>query len=166
MAYSYREKYRDFKTQLRYAFAWLAVRKGLPVEWFRGGYSWIKIVRFSLVAFSLLNFSAVALGSPNWNSATLYGLWLGFASAAYIILAVIYFLGLRMWYGPAAGFAIFAAIINFLFDSRGGPDALSSLNNPNFNDLVGLTWLYLVVVGILIMRYDRGSKINEMLQQS
>jgi hypothetical protein len=83
-----------------------------------------------------------------------------------VLLTVIYFLGLRMWYGPAAGFAIIAAGINYLFDSTGGPDALSPLNKVGFNDLIALSWLYLVIVGILIMKYDKGSKLNELLKQS
>ncbi len=166
MAYTYREKFRDFTNQLRYYFAWLSVRKDTPKIWFSGSYSWIKVVRFSLVIFSLLNFAALALGSPNWNVASFYSLWLGFASAAFILIAIIYFLGLRMWYGPVAGFLIIAAIINYIFDAAGGPDALSPINRPSFNDLIALTWLYLVVVGIVIMRYDKGSKLNELLKQS
>ncbi|MDE1851708.1 MAG: hypothetical protein KGH69_03410 [Candidatus Micrarchaeota archaeon] len=157
---------RRLGSDVRVAFAWLAFRKDTPASWFRGSYSWIKIVRFSLVALALLNFSGMALGSPDWNTATPYSLWLGFASAAYIIVAVVYFLGLRMWYGPVAAFLVLSAILNYMFDSRGGPDALSPLNSPSLNNFIALSWIYLVVVGLALMRYDKGSKLNELLQQS
>ena len=152
--------------RLRFAFFWLSVRKDVPKQWFKGSYSTIKIVRFSLVFFALLNFSAVALGSPNWNTATTYSLWLGFASAAYLLIAIVYFLGLRMWYGPTSAFLILSAIINYLFDSAGGPDALTGGSTALFNDAIAVTWLYLVVVGLIMMRYDRGSKLNDLLSQS
>ncbi|MDE1823597.1 MAG: hypothetical protein KGI00_04190 [Candidatus Micrarchaeota archaeon] len=166
MVSSLGDRLRRIGSDMRVAFAWLAFRKDTPAAWFRGSYSWIKIVRFSLVVLALLNFSAVALGSPDWNTATPYSLWLGFASAAYIIIAIVYFLGLRMWYGPVAAFLIISAILNYAFDSSGGPDALSPLNQPTFNNLIALSWVYLVLVGLALMRYDKGSRINEMLQQS
>ncbi len=159
---------REIKYKISSYFLWLSVKKGLPKELSKGSYSSIKLLRFSLVIFALLNFSAVALGSPNWNVATPYSLWLGLASAIYILVAVIYLLGLRMWYGPVTAVLVISAITNYAFDATGGPDALSLSASPNllFNDAVAVTWLFLVVAGIFAMRYDRGSKLNELLSQS
>lgn len=156
---------RELKNNLRYALFWLEVRKDTPKQWFKGNYSPIKLARFSMVFFALINFSAVALGSPNWNSASLYTLWLGLASAFYIIVAIIYMLGFRMWYGLSSGFLILSAIINYMLDSAGGPDALTS-TPASFNNLIALTWLFLVLMGLVLMRYDKGSKLNAVLQES
>jgi hypothetical protein len=166
MAYTWREKVRDFKNQMRYSFAWFSVKKGLPTSLSSGSYSWIKLVRFSLVVFALLNSAALALGSPSWNVANLFSLWLGFVFAAFILIAVIYFLGLRMWYSAATGFLIVAAVVNYLFNAAGGPLALSSYTTVTLSTALAVGWLYLVIVGIAIMRYDKGSKLNELLQQS
>jgi hypothetical protein len=165
MAYTFSNKWRDFKANLRYRFAWLSARD-MPSAWSRGSYSWVKIIRFSLVVFALLNSAALALGSPSWNVANLFSLWLGFVFAAFLLIAVIYFLGLRMWYAGATAFLIVAAVINYLFNAAGGPLALSSYTTVSLSTALALGWLYLVVVGIIIMRYDKGSKLNELLQQS
>lgn len=157
---------RELWNNLRFALFWLEVRKDVPKKWFAGNYSPIKLARFSMVLLSLLNFSAVALGSPNWNVASPYSLWLGFASAGYIILALIYMLGFRMWYGLSLVFLVISAIINYSFDAAGGPDALSSSTNLLFNNVVAFTWLYLVLMGLVLMRYDKGSKLNSVLQES
>ncbi|HVA83259.1 MAG TPA: hypothetical protein VNF06_03785 [Candidatus Aquilonibacter sp.] len=155
----------ELQNRLRYLFFWLEVRKDVPKNWFKGNYSPIKLARFSMVLLALLNFSAVALGSPNWNAATVYSLWLGFASAIYIIVAIIYMLGFRMWYGLSSGFLVLSAIVNYMFDSAGGPDALSA-TGVTFNNLIALSWLYLVLMGLILMRYDKGSKLNSVLQES
>lgn len=160
------DRLRRFKSSLQEAFIWLSFRKNAPQEWFKGSYSPIKLVRMSLVIIALLNFSAVALGSPDWNAATTYSLWLGFASAIYVIVAIVYFLGLRMWYAPSSIVLLLSGGINYAFDSAGGPDALTPFTSPSFNDIIALSWVYLIVVGVLIMRYDKGSKLNELLQQS
>ncbi len=154
------------RNSIQYTFFWLSARKDVPKSWFRGGFSNVKLIRFSLVVFALLNFSAVALGSTVWNSATPYSLWLGFASAAYIIIAIVYLLGLRAWYGPSSLFLVVSLAVNYLFNSGGGPVALSQSASPWFNGFIVLTWVYLVVVGLLLMRYDRGSRLNDLLVQS
>lgn len=156
---------RELWNNIRYALFWLEVRKDVPKRWFKGGYSLIKLARFSMVFFALINFSAVALGSPNWNSATIYSLWLGFASALYILVGIIYMLGFRMWYGMSSAFLIISALINYSIDSTGGPDALTA-TPVSFNNLIALTWLYLVLMGLVLMRYDKGSKLNSVLQES
>jgi hypothetical protein len=71
-----------------------------------------------------------------------------------------------MWYGAATAFLIVAAVVNYLFNAAGGPLALSSYTTVSLSTALALGWLYLVIVGIVIMRYDKGSKLNELLKQS
>lgn len=166
MAYTFSQKWRDFKADLNYRLAWFSAKSDMPSDWSKGSYSAVKIVRFSLVVFALLNSAALALGSNSWNTTSFYSLWLGVVFAAFILIAVIYFLGLRMWYGVSTGFLIFSAVVNYLLNPAGGPLALSSYTEPSLNLVIALSWLYLVIVGIAIMRYDKGSKLNELLKQS
>lgn len=166
MAYTLSNKWRDFKANLRYRFAFLAARSDLPSKWSSGSYSWVKIIRFTLVVFALLNSAGLALGSPSWNVANLFSLWLGFVFAAFLLIAIIYFLGLRMWYSGATAFLIIAAVVNYLFNAAGGPLALSSYTTFSLSTALAFGWLYLVIVGIAIMRYDKGSKLNDLLKGS
>jgi multidrug transporter EmrE-like cation transporter len=107
-----REEMRKVPITIREWFLWLSVRD-TPRSWFSGSYSLIKLVRFSMVFFALVNFAAIALGNPAWNVANLYSLWLGFADAGFILVSVIYLFGLRMWYAPVSLFLIVSGVINY-----------------------------------------------------
>jgi len=163
---AFKERVRRFKLGISAMFIWLAARRNTPKSWFSGSYSTIKLVRFSLVILALFDFSAVALGNPIWNSANLVSLWFGLAEAGYVIIAMIYLLGLRMWYAANEVFLIGSAIINFSLGSSAGLNPLGALGSVTLNTILALTWLYLVIVGLIMMRYDKGSKVNELLLQS
>ena len=160
------EKLRRLKIWLWAMPIWLSARSNTPKSWFAGGYSRIKIMRFSLVVLALLDFSAVALGNPIWNYANYLSLWFGLVGAGYIIIAVVYLLGLRMWYGPNEIFLLLSAFVNLYLGAGSDMNPLGSLGSHGFNFVLSLTWVYLVLVGLLMMRYDKGSKINELLSQS
>ena len=160
------ERLRRLKIWLWSLPLWLSARSNTPKSWFAGGYSRIKVVRFSLVVLALLDFSAVALGNPVWNYANYLSLWFGLVEAGYIIIAVVYLLGLRMWYGPNVAFLLLSAFINLYLGAGSDINPLGSLGSHGFNFILSLTWIYLVLVGLIIMRYDKGSKINELLAQS
>ncbi len=152
--------------RLRYLSVWLSAREDLPINFITGGFSSIKLLRFSLAIISLISFSSVALGSPVWSSASYLGLWYGIVSSGYIIVAMIFLLGLRMWYGASVGFSLLSSIINLALDERSGFHPLGTWGATDLNNLVALGWIYLVLCGLFMMRYDKGSKINEMLVQS
>ena len=38
--------------------------------------------------------------------------------------------------------------------------------NPIFSAIIALTWLYLIACGLVLMMYDKGSKLNDLLAQS
>ncbi len=160
------EKLRRLKIWLWAAPLWLSARSDTPKSWFAGGYSLIKTVRFSLVMLALLDFSAVAIGNPIWNTASYLSLWFGLVEAGYIVIAIVYLLGLRMWYGPNVAFLVLSALANMHLGAGGDLNPLGSLGSSGFNFIISLTWIYLVIVGIVIMRYDKGSKINGLLSQS
>ena len=160
------EKLRRLKIWLWAMPLWLSAKSNTPKSWFAGGYSRIKIMRFSLVVLALLDFSAVALGNPIWNYANYLSLWFGLVGAGYIIIAVVYLLGLRMWYGPNEIFLLLSAFVNLYLGAGSDMNPLGSLGSHVFNFVLSLTWVYLVLVGLLMMRYDKGSKINELLSQS
>ena len=160
------EKLRRLKIWLWAMPLWLSAKSNTPKSWFAGGYSRIKIMRFSLVVLALLDFSAVALGNQIWNYANYLSLWFGLVGAGYIIIAVVYLLGLRMWYGPNEIFLLLSAFVNLYLGAGSDMNPLGSLGSHGFNFVLSLTWVYLVLVGLLMMRYDKGSKINELLSQS
>ncbi len=135
-----------------------------PKSWFRGSYSRIKTLRLSLCLAALLSYSAFSLGT-DFTTASFINLWFGLASSGYIIIAFIYLLGFRMWYAPTTLFMIVSALINFAININGGPLGVGTATSV-FTTATMLLWLYLLVVGVVAMRYDRGSKINEMLKQS
>ncbi len=166
MAESEKKANESLMIRLRYMFVWLEARNNTPKKFIAGSYSAIKIARFSMTVLALLSFSSVALGSPVWNSASILGLWYGLISAGYVVVAFIFLMGLRMWYGGAVSFFIISALVNFSVDNSGGLNPLGAWGTVNFNNLVALGWLYLVVVGLILMRYDKGSKVNELLAQS
>jgi hypothetical protein len=162
---SFKERLRRVPIAIREWLFMLGARKDTPRNWFSGSYSRIKLVRVSLVIAALLNYSAFAQGS-NYLEATFTNLWYGLVYAGYIIVSMIFLFGLRMWYGPAIAFTILNVVINLMINFAGGPFALGTTANPAFAYATALIWTYTVVVGLLMMHYDKGSKINEMLQQS
>ena len=160
------EKFRQFIISMRVFTFWLEVQRDTPRSWFSGGYSRIKFARFSLVVLALFDYSGLALGTSSFSAATLSNLWYGLAAAGYIIVAAVYLFGLRMWYAPAVTFVIISALINMAINFAGGPLGLGAGASSLFSLIVNVTWLYMVVAGLMIMRYDKGSKVNDLLLQS
>lgn len=165
VAPSFKERVRQTKISLREWFFMLQLRPGIPKSWYSGGYSRIKFVRFSMVVLALLSYSALSLGT-NFTAATFLNLWYGLIAAGYVIVAIVYLLGLRMWYAPSTLFLIISALINLALNFSGGPLGLGPAATLAFAVVVGIFWLYLVIAGLFMLRYDKGSKINEMLLQS
>ncbi len=166
MASDYVKGKGSLAVKIRYFFVWLEARNDIPKRLISGGYSTIKLLRFSLAIIALISFSSVALGSPVWNSASIYGLWYGFVAAGYIIISAVFLLGLRMWYGGSIFFFLASAVINLNLGSDGGLNPLGAAGTPAFNAILSLGWLYLVVIGLAMTRYDKGSKKNQLLIQS
>jgi hypothetical protein len=135
-------------------------------------YGWIKWIRFTLVVFALLNVAAHLFASPGATKPITF--WLEIEVAVYLMVGVIYLLGLRFWYGPAVLFSVFNLFVYML-------SGLVAIPLLSAHPLTGhveflkysfgrgfslLSWLYLIIVGAWMMARDRGSKVNELLRNS
>ncbi len=128
--------------------------------------------RFALVIVALMDAAAHLFASPSkYPDDTL---WLEGEVALYILIAVIYLFGMRMWYVPALLYTVLNMVLYFVsgFVAIPGitPVALSGhLEFAQYYFGRGLSvgsWVFLLVVGILMVRFDPGSKINALLRDS
>jgi hypothetical protein len=164
MVFDLKEWLRRIPINLRILTVAMEARRDTPKEWFAGGYSRIKLLRLSLAVVALLNYSALALGT-NFTLASWFNLWVGLAGAGYILIAFVYLLGLRMWYAPTTVFVILSAIVNFAINLNGGPLGVGGATY-DFFVVAAIMWLYVLFFGIIALKYDKGSRINDLLQQS
>lgn len=135
-------------------------------------YNKVHWLRFSLAFFALLNVASHLFSSPGANSQITF--WLETEVAFYSIISVIYLLGLRVWYLPALLYSILNIFIFFVSAFIVLPGITTQL-------LVGhiafaqygygrgislIAWIYLILFGLLALKYDKGSEINTMLNRS
>ncbi len=135
-------------------------------------YAVLKWFRFSMVVMALLNVAAHLFASPGQTGEVTF--WLETEVAAYVVVSVIYLLGLRSWYTPAIGYSVLNLAIYFV-------SAFVTLPGITHSALVGhvqfdkysfgrafslIPWVYLVVVGLVLNRMDKGSKLDELLRES
>ena len=128
-------------------------------------------VRLSLAFFALLDTAAHLFASPGATPVVSY--WIDIETASYSLIAVIYLLGLRQFYGPPVLFTAYNLTMFFL----SGLVTLPFGINPA--PLVGhvqflqysfgrgfslLAWLYLLVVGLWMLKADPGSRVNALLK--
>lgn len=129
-------------------------------------------LRFSLAFFALLNVASHLFASPGETPQITF--WLETEVAFYSMIGVIYLLGFRMWYVPAMLYSILNLSIYLISAFMIMPGITTSL-------LIGhiqfaqysygrgislIAWVYLVVVGAMAVKYDKGSKLNELLLKS
>jgi hypothetical protein len=129
-------------------------------------------LRFSLVFVALVNGAAHLFALPGvTNQVTV---WLDGEVAVYILIAMIYLLGLRMWYLPAIAYTVINMVAFFVsgFVFIPGITKAALAGHLAFSHYyfgrgfsVG-AWIFLVVVGAVMLRVDKGSKINELLRDS
>ncbi|MGP6207672.1 hypothetical protein ACNF42_06580 [Cuniculiplasma sp. SKW3] len=135
-----------------------------------GGYTPVKIVRFLVMAFSLIDAAAHLYASP--ATYPLVTFWLEIEVSAFIVIGIVFLLGLRIWYLPSILFTLFNLIVYLLSGIVAlppiSPAALTGhvqFNNYSFGRAFSLgAWLFIIVVGTILLRYDRGSKLNELLK--
>jgi hypothetical protein len=110
--------------------------------------------------------------SPGANSQVTF--WLETEVAFYSIIGVVYLLGLRIWYLPAVLYSLLNIIIFFLAAFVILPGITTQLlvghiafAQYSYGRGVSLVaWLYLIIFGMLAIKYDKGSEINTMLIRS
>ena len=149
--------------KLRFLSLWLSSREDIPKKWIQGGYSRIKFARLVTAIVLLLNASIFIISSSFMlGSGISLSTWYIFQGAIYLILSIVFLLGLRMWYGPSLLFLLASIIINLAFPTN----IIAILFYQPAATIISLSMLYLALSMIVLMRYDSGSKINEMLRQS
>lgn len=138
----------------------------------RGPFAALKWLRFSMVVLALLDAAAHLFASPGQTSQVTF--WLESEVAVYVLVSMIYLLGLRSWYTPAIAYSVLNLVI-FLVS------AFVTLPGITHSALVGhvefsqysfgrgfslLAWLYLIVMGVVLNRLDGGSKLDALLRDS
>ncbi len=137
-----------------------------------GAFSWLKWLRFSMVVLALLDAAAHLFASPGQTHAITF--WLETEVAAYILIGVIYLLGLRSWYGPAIAYSVLNLIIFFLSAyvpmpgiSHGALTGHVAFARYSFGRGFSLAaWLYLIGMGLWLNRIDPGSQLDALLRSS
>ena len=135
-------------------------------------YNKVHWLRFSLVFFALLNVASHLFASPGPNSQVTF--WLETEVAFYLIIGVVYLLGLRMWYMPALLYSVLNIAIFFVSAFIILPGITTGLlaghiefAQYSYGRAISLiAWVYLIVFGALALKYDKGSEINTMLTRS
>jgi hypothetical protein len=130
----------------------------------------ISYLRLSLVFFALIDVAAHLFASP--GSTPIVSYWIDIETATYGLIAVVYLLGLRRYYLPPILFTAYNIIMYFVSGFTALPFGISKaplaghLQFAQYSfgrgfSLVG--WIYLLVVGIILLRKDPGSELNRLL---
>jgi hypothetical protein len=126
--------------------------------------------RLSMVFFALVDVAAHLFASPGATPIVSY--WIDIETATYGLIAVVYLLGLRRYYIWPVLFTAYNMTMYFLSGFVALPFGI------NKTPLVGhlqflhysfgrgfslAAWLYLLVVGIMLLKKDPGSKLNDLI---
>ncbi len=129
-------------------------------------------LRSTMVILALLTSAAHLYAIPGATPEVTF--WLETEVVGYLLIAVVYLLGLRSWYRFAIGYSVFNMAIFFLsaITVMPGVTHANLLGHLQFADysfgrafsLAG--WVYLIAVGVLLRRIDPGSSVDALLRQS
>ncbi len=132
----------------------------------------VKWLRFSMVIVALLDAAAHIFASPGSTAPQTF--WLETEVAFYVLIAVIFLLGLRTWYMPTIAYSLINVVLFFV-------SAFATIPLVTHAALVGHVqfgqfsfgrgfslggWVWLILVGWLLTRIDHGSKLDELLKDS
>ncbi len=130
----------------------------------------LDLMRLSLVFFALVDVAAHLFASP--GSTPIVSYWIDIETATYGLIAVVYLLGLRRYYLLPILFTGYNMTMYFLSGFFALPLGINKI------PLVGhlqfaqysfgrgfslLAWLYLLVMGIIALKKDPGSTLNNLL---
>ena len=126
--------------------------------------------RLSLAVLAVINVAAHLFASPGATPIVSY--WIDIETAAYSLIAVVYLLGLRRYYLVPVLFTAYNMGMFFLSGLVALPfgiDPKPLVGHVQFalysfgRGMSLLAWLYLLVVGIWMLRADPGSRLNDLL---
>ena len=129
-------------------------------------------IRFLLVLVALAD-AAAHIFAASAKSAEVT-LWLDGEVVIYALIAMIYLLGLRMWYLPALAYSALNLILFFVSGFVAIPGVTTAALTGHlafahyyFGRGFSLgAWIVLLVVGAVMLKVDKGSKLNELLRDS
>jgi len=130
----------------------------------------LDLLRLSMMFFALVDVAAHLYASP--GSSPIVSYWIDVETATYGLIAVVYLLGLRRYYLLPILFTGYNMTMYFLsgrFALPFGIDPKPLVGHLQFSlysfgrGMSLAAWLYLLVVGIIMLKIDPGSKINDLL---
>lgn len=132
----------------------------------------IKWLRFSMVIVALLDAAAHIFASPASTAPQTF--WLETEVAFYVLIAMIFLLGLRTWYLPTMAYSAINIVLFFISAFVTIPlvthaALVGHIQFGQFSFGRGFSvggWLWLIVVGAILWRVDRGSKLDQLLKDS
>jgi len=132
----------------------------------------IRWLRFSMVIVALLDAAAHIFASPASTAPQTF--WLETEVAFYVLIAVIFLLGLRSWYVPTIAYSMLNVLLFFISAFVAIPlithaALVGHVQFGQFSFGRGFSlggWVWLIVVGWILTRIDRGSKLDELLKDS
>ncbi len=135
-----------------------------------GAFPSITWMRFSMVVLALLDAAAHLFASPGQTHVITF--WLETEVAAYILISVIYLLGLRSWYGPSIAYSVVNLVIFFISAyvpipgvTHGALAGHVAFGHYSFGRGFSLlAWVYLIGMGLWLNRIDRGSQVDALLR--
>jgi len=130
----------------------------------------LSLLRLSMVFFALIDVAAHLDASP--GSTPIVSYWIDVETATYGLIAVVYLLGLRRYYLLPILFTVYNMTMYFLSGLvvlPFGIDPKPLVGHVQFGlysfgrgmSMAG--WVYLLVVGIVMLKKDPGSKLNQLL---
>ncbi len=99
------------------------------------------------------------------------GFWTSFEVVVYTVIAIVFLLGLRTWYVPSIAFNVFNLGIYFISGVTAIPGItatafggrLAVFSSFSTMSLIVVGWVAVLLLGIIMIKYDRGSELDKML---
>ncbi|MDA8072700.1 MAG: hypothetical protein M0Z40_07775 [Actinomycetota bacterium] len=128
--------------------------------------------RFALVLVALVDAAAHIFASPAKSPEVT--LWLDGEVVLYVLIAMVYLLGLRMWYLPSLAYSALNLVLFFVSGYVAIPGITTAaltghlaFSHYYFGRGFSLgAWIFLLVVGAAMLKFDKGSKLNALLRDS
>ena len=128
------------------------------------------LLRLSMAFFAVVDVAAHLYASP--GSTPIVSYWIDVETAAYGLIAVVYLLGLRRYYLLPVLFTTYNLVMYFLSGLVSLPfgiDPTPLVGHVQFaqysfgRGMSMAAWIYLLIVGIILLKKDPGSQINRLL---
>lgn len=129
-------------------------------------------LRLLLAVFAVIDVAAHIFATPGATPIVSY--WIDIETASYSLIAVIYLLGLRMYYVPPILFTAYNMFMFFLSGVVALPFGISQapltghvqfLQYSFGRGMSLIAWLCLLVLGLIMLKLDHGSPLDRLLRE-